>query len=573
MEKRIVYVLGLFLMLASSALATPYFVDGDAGSDANSGLSWAAAVKTVGQGLTLAAASGDVVNIKAVANPAGPNRYVAPAGGWAPTSGVTLQGVNNPILTGDINGDDVDVDLMADPCGMYKVTIAPGVRSDNTLILNLAAKTGMVINDLTLKGGYKTAAGNGGAADCSGASSVTFNNCLFTQNVSGGSGSCIFATTGTINANNCQFIQNSAYSTGGAINLNGTGGVLNLTNSILSVIWTLNDAGAVYLRGQPNITISDCVFDRCRMTNNAGGAGCIMTRVTSVWPTATIKNCIFDQCNGTHHGCAFYLQTRGSTLNKATANLDNILVTRCSNYWPGGGNVAVHAEYSAGADGSFATINLTNSTITNNNDTTGNGSSVGSNCAATGDSATMNVKNCIVWGNYGTGSSHAQLGKPAAQTTSFINVDYSCIDNSDPNDYLYSLTAAQNSTQHNLVTRLDGAPVGSPPNPQFDAGYFLGATSSCINAGNNASEALPTDLSGRPRIHNTTIDMGAYEYYLPGDVNGLNGVNLVDFEALAATWLDSDCGILNKWCGNTDGSHNGTVDMTDFNNMATGWLQ
>ncbi len=40
----------------------------------------------------------------------------------------------------------------------------------------------------------------------------------------------------------------------------------------------------------------------------------------------------------------------------------------------------------------------------------------------------------------------------------------------------------------------------------------LQATSPCINAGNNAYVTNSTDLVGRPRIVDSTVDLGAYEF-------------------------------------------------------------
>jgi len=48
--------------------------------------------------------------------------------------------------------------------------------------------------------------------------------------------------------------------------------------------------------------------------------------------------------------------------------------------------------------------------------------------------------------------------------------------------------------------------------------YHLQATSLCFNAGNNSlvPVGVTLDMDGNPRINNRTVDMGAFEYQVPG---------------------------------------------------------
>lgn len=61
--------------------------------------------------------------------------------------------------------------------------------------------------------------------------------------------------------------------------------------------------------------------------------------------------------------------------------------------------------------------------------------------------------------------------------------------------------------------------IGRSIDPLFvdpGAGDFrLQASSPCINAGLNASDAGAIDLAGRPRVAGATVDIGAYEFQSP----------------------------------------------------------
>lgn len=49
-------------------------------------------------------------------------------------------------------------------------------------------------------------------------------------------------------------------------------------------------------------------------------------------------------------------------------------------------------------------------------------------------------------------------------------------------------------------------------------------------------------------------------------------VNMEDFAAFAAHWLDSPCDASNNWCGGADLDHLDDVDVNDFLTLANTWL-
>lgn len=69
---------------------------------------------------------------------------------------------------------------------------------------------------------------------------------------------------------------------------------------------------------------------------------------------------------------------------------------------------------------------------------------------------------------------------------------------------------------HNSGSAMHNTNNSTTANPQFadlSAGDFrLYKSSPCVNSGNNAVISVPYDIRGNPRIQNTTVDMGAYEW-------------------------------------------------------------
>ena len=59
-----------------------------------------------------------------------------------------------------------------------------------------------------------------------------------------------------------------------------------------------------------------------------------------------------------------------------------------------------------------------------------------------------------------------------------------------------------------------------------DDGLELTGCSSTVNSGNNTANTTSTDIRDQPRVFNTTIDMGAYEYQAYPDGTSLDS-NLV----------------------------------------------
>jgi hypothetical protein len=257
-------------------------------------------------------------------------------------------------------------------------------------------------------------------------------------------------------------------------------------------------------------------------TNRCGGG------VWSESASAVVTNCVLTgsaanyegggACSGTLNNC---LLTGNLAINDGGgayyATLNNCTLTGNTAYGDGGGAcsgtlnnctlMSNSAQYGGGAYG--ATLN--NCTLTGNSASgLGGGASAGS------------FNNCIVY--YNT----APTGPNYIYYDSTFN--YSCT------------TPLPSSGTGNLTSE----PLFVNTNAWSN--LRLLSNSPCINAGNNAYVVGATDLDGRPRIVNGTVDLGAYEFQ--PNVSGLFLAWLQSYGLPtdgSADYTDSDQDGMNNW--------------------------
>ena len=334
---------------------------------------------------------------------------------------------------------------------------------------------------------------------------------------------------------NCVFVSNMAQTTGGGMCNDGSSPtVIDCTFSGNSS----NQGGGVY-NGVGNPIMTNCSFISNSALNGGG-----MYNIISI---PMLTNCTFSDntasgSGGGMHTDLFSLPT----------------VTNCTFV----GNSAVDG----GGMYNFTPEPTTDWTVTNC--TFSGNTASGSGGAMYNQSSRPTVTNCILWSNLpeevfaaGVGSptfsfSDVQDGLPSGTIDGGgnINIDPWFVDTDGPDDTFGTL----------------------------DDDLRLQAGSPCIDAGDNTAVPvwITTDLAGRlrfvddlltPDTGNGTapvVDMGAFEYICPGNLDDIPGTTLPDFALLALQWMETDCGT----CGGADFTGDGNVMVDDALIQAADWL-
>jgi hypothetical protein len=281
-------------------------------------------------------------------------------------------------------------------------------------------------------------------------------------------------------------------------------------------------------------TITNCTFSG----NSAYSAGGGMYNYSS---SPTVVNCTFSQ-NSTFGG--EYGGHGGGMYNYG--NDPNANVTNCT--FAGNSATFGGGMYNYGND---PNANVTNCTFAGN-------SAVASGGGMYNYQGNSTLTNCILWGNTASDPNNLQI---------YNNESYPAVSYSDiQGDELYPGTG-----------NIDADPLFVDAD---NGDLRLQAGSPCIDTGSNV--AVPTgitiDLAGEPRIidghcdANSVVDMGAYEYYLVGDLNTTCGVDIDDLTLFVSYWLQINCQQPDN-CGQADLNRDGMVELADFALFAEHWLE
>jgi len=505
---------------ASAVAGKTIYVDADA-AGANNGSSWLNAYKYLQDALAAASTGDQILVAQGIYKP-DKGQGITPGDRSASfhlTNGLIVKGgyagfgTPNPdardidtyktVLSGDLAGNDIEV---ADPAEL----ISEPTRSENSCNVVNASDC----DRTTLLEGLTITAGNANFVIWSGGGIIngkpTVSQCKITANSAIHSGGGIY-------------FDHSAHTPGALLkdsiishnSANSGGGVYNCAE-IVNCTFTGNaavdgPAGALDFVSDCETTVTDCIFNR---NYAAGSAGAVYLGYSGT--EVTFTRCLFIANSTDDKGGAIYSDgcTCGSyptfyqckfIANSAAGNggaicnygfsdaqlLSCLLVGNSS----GGNGGAVCDEYDAGSS-------LINCTVTNNT-AAGQGGAV---CYDNYAYEIRRLANTIIWANSDkNGQTHQYSQIYLIEVSELQDVTNCCIQVIPP-----EIKGQGNITSNPLFVDIDG-PDNIPGNE--DDNLHLLEDSGCIDTGHN--EYVPpqsSDLDGRPRIINGTVDRGAYEY-------------------------------------------------------------
>jgi hypothetical protein len=398
--------------------------------------------------------------VTSTANIAGVNAYHVVTGGGTNNTAV-LDGFT--ITAGNANSPSPPDDAGG---GMYNNNSSPTLR--NLIFSGNAANSGggmanfnssnPTLTNVTFSG---NSADLGGGMYNENSSNPTLTNVTFSSNTAqSGGGMYNFYSSPTLT--NVTFSGNAAQAGGGMFNSNSNPVLTNVTFSGNTASGMGSSGGGMFNYDNSSPTLTNVTFS----SNTAQSGGGMYNFFDS---SPTLTNVIFS-------GNA--AQAGGGMFNENSSPiLTNVIFS--------GNAVTVSGGGMANFNGSNP--NLINVTFSGNTASSGGG-------MANFNGSNPTLTNVIIWNS---------VGGSIINSSSTPDVTYSNIQGG------YSGTSNINSDP--LFVDADGPDniVGT-----LDDNLRLQSGSPSINTGNNAAvpTGVTTDLEGKPRIQNGTVDMGAYEY-------------------------------------------------------------
>lgn len=344
--------------------------------------------------------------------------------------------------------------------------------------------------------------GDGGAIYNQGAkngdASLTFLACYFEGNTTSGYGGAVQnnGREGKSNSSfeNCTFLNNEALF-GGAVNSSGTlNGLANTTyvDCHFEGNHSMGDGGAVHnwgSEGTSNASFTDCLFQANR--SDFAGAGIFNNGIDGI-TESSVLNCRFIMNVATTYGGAMY--------NNGKRGRADAMITNCL-FQKNDGNSA-GAVYNLGSENGTSSPTITNCTFYGN--TANVGAAVYNNASDSTGTSNPIITNCIFWKN------EAEFGDVFRNILSTPFIQYSVVDQVDCN--------SMNSGIGSNVSCGEGVLYEVYPKfvDTLSGNFRLKEDSPLLDIGDNVAinaTGVDFDLDRQVRIFNTTVDLGAFEFF------------------------------------------------------------
>ncbi|MEN6309419.1 MAG: chitobiase/beta-hexosaminidase C-terminal domain-containing protein [Anaerohalosphaeraceae bacterium] len=345
------------------------------------------------------------------------------------------------------------------------------------------------------------------------------------------------------------------------------GGNANVTTSNDSDEW--RGGGGMY-NYDSSPTITYCVFKNNSVYSCGGGI------YNSVSSNPIITNCAFSNNNSYYYGGGMYNAYANPTINNCVFDSNSSGI------------------YGGGLCNEFSNPMICNcifaANMSNQNSGMYNSDSnpVVMNCVFSDNSAKncviYNIRSCPVITNCTFYRNTATVGSIFGiynTNNSQLHISNTVLWN-DLADAVskYAIFTVHDSVAFvsNCITDQDPKFISTDPGSLF---YLrLQADSPCIDKGSNAAipAGVVADMDRTPRIvdgncdDDAIVDMGAYEYFLTGDLNTTCSVDVDDLSLFGPHWLAMDC-IGPDNCGQADIDRNGMVELVDFAILAGHWME
>jgi len=320
--KKLIFVL-IWLFFIIPCQAGIIYVDADA-TGANDGSSWADAYNYLQNALADASSSLKPVEIRVAQGIYRPDENAVEPNGtgnreatFQLINGVNLKGsyagfgqpdpnardieTYETILSGDLKGDDVDVN---DPCDLGKEP----TRAENSynVVKNLGSNEMAVLDGFTITAGNANAGRGGGMYNNWGSPTVT--NCTFSGNSASWSGGGMYNKGGSPKVINCTFSGNSARCWGGGMYNKASSPTV--TNCMFNENWAHFSGGGMENNEESNPALTNCTF---RGNSSHWGGG---MRNDDSSPTLT--NCVFSGNSAASWGGGMDNRRSSPTLTNCT---------------------------------------------------------------------------------------------------------------------------------------------------------------------------------------------------------------------------------------------------------------